>query len=64
MPSLVGAFDALIFFKNGLEMRKLCSPKVEGVKNSKKQTTEHYKAGFLTPKKFFVCCCVAITVQR
>jgi len=27
-----------------LQMRKLRPPKVEGVKNSKKQTIEHYKA--------------------
>jgi hypothetical protein len=39
-----GAFDALIFFKIGLETKKLCPP-IERVKNLKKQTTEHYKAG-------------------
>jgi hypothetical protein len=56
----LGASDALIVLKNELETRKLRSPKVEGVKNSKKQTTEHYyKAGFLTPPKILcmlLCC--------
>jgi hypothetical protein len=65
MPSL-GAYGALMFSKNRLEMRKLCSPKVEGIKNwKKKQTSEHYNAhDFLTPQNFFVCCFVAIRVQR
>jgi len=30
--------------KNILELRKLWPPKVEGVKNSEKQTTKQYKA--------------------
>jgi hypothetical protein len=29
--------------ENGLEMRKLWPPKVQGVKNSKKQVTKHNK---------------------
>jgi len=40
----IGASGALKIIKNGLELRKLWSLKVKGVKNSKKQTTEHFKA--------------------
>ncbi len=34
----------LTTLENELETRKLWAPKVKGVKNSKKQSTEHYKA--------------------
>jgi hypothetical protein len=50
----------------GLELKKLCplpSPSKE-VKNSKKRTTEHYKADSQSPEKFLVCCSVVIRVQR
>jgi len=40
----IHAFDALKIIKNGIELRKLWPPKVKGVKNSKKQTTKHYKS--------------------
>jgi hypothetical protein len=40
------------------------APKVKAIKNSKKQTTKHYKDSSQTPKKFLVCCFVAIEVQR
>jgi hypothetical protein len=36
-------------------LKKLWAPKVEGVKNSKKKTIEHYKADSQSPKKFRVC---------
>jgi hypothetical protein len=45
---------------NELELRQLWPPKEEGVKNSEKQTVQHYKADSQTPKKspkkFVVCC--------
>jgi hypothetical protein len=36
------------------------APKVKGVKNSKKQIIKCYTQ---TPKKFFVCCSIAIKVK-
>jgi hypothetical protein len=60
-PLLSGALKMI---KNGLELRKLWAPKVKGVKTSKKQTTECYKADSQSPKKFFVCCSVVIRVPR
>jgi hypothetical protein len=39
----VGTFGALKNIKNGMQLRKLWPLKVEGVKNSKKQTTKCYK---------------------
>jgi hypothetical protein len=33
------------------------TPKSTGVKNSKKQTTEHYKAGPQTPKNYLMLLC-------
>jgi hypothetical protein len=57
-------FDALKIIKTGLEIRKLhCPLKVEGVKNSKRQTAKHHKASPQT-SKFLVCSCIAIRVQR
>jgi hypothetical protein len=41
---------------------KIITPQIKGVKNSKKQITKHYKANFQTPKKFLVCCSIAISV--
>jgi hypothetical protein len=37
-------------------IEKVMPPKVKGVKNSIKQTTEHYQSRSRTPKKFLVCC--------
>jgi hypothetical protein len=45
-PLLLGASDTITIVENELEMRKLWYPKVKGVKNSKIQTTEHYKGRF------------------
>ncbi len=45
-------------------MEKVTTPKIEEIKNFKKQTTKHYKPDSQTPKNFFVCCFVAIKVQR
>ncbi len=45
-----------------MKMRKLWPPKYKRY-NSNKQITEHYKVDSQTPKKFFVCCFVAIRVQ-
>jgi len=58
------AFDTLKIIKNGFEIRILQPPQVEGVKNSKKQTTKHYKAGSQTLKKFLSFCSFLIQVQR
>jgi hypothetical protein len=46
----VGTFDALkiIKKKEGIELRKLSPPKIEGVKNFKKQNIKPYKGRFLT----------------
>jgi hypothetical protein len=44
------ASNTIRIVKNGLEMRKLWSPKVKGVRNSKK-TIEHYKGRFLDTQK-------------
>jgi len=35
-------------------MRKLWAPKVKGVKNSKKQTIEHYKGWFLNTQNILL----------
>jgi len=52
------------FFQKWIRNEKVMpQPQVEGVENSEKQTIEHYKAGFRTSQKFFVCCSVAITAQ-
>ncbi len=46
------AFDSLTMVENGLEMRNLLAPKVQRVKNSKKQTTKHNKGWFPNTQKF------------
>jgi len=46
----LGASNTIRIIINGLKMRKLWSPKVKGVRNSKK-TIEHYKGQFLNTKK-------------
>jgi hypothetical protein len=58
------SFDTLTIVENGLEMRKLWPPKVKGVKNSKNKPSNTTKVNSRTPKKIFVCCFVAIRVQR
>jgi hypothetical protein len=63
-PSL-GASDTLIIVENELKMRKLQPPKVQGVKNSKKNKPSNItKAGSQTSKKFLVCRSVVIRAQR
>ncbi len=51
---IIGASSILKIVKHELELRKLWPSKVEGVKNSKKQTTKCYKAHPHSPKKFLV----------
>jgi hypothetical protein len=51
LKSFYGAYGPLKIDKNGIQLRKLRPPKVEGVRNSKKQTTKHYKGQFLKPPK-------------
>jgi hypothetical protein len=46
----LGAFNAIRIVENGLKMRKLWSPKIKGVRNSK-NTIEHYKGWFLNTQK-------------
>jgi hypothetical protein len=58
------SFDTLTIVENGLEMRKLWPPKVKGVKNSKNKPPNIRKVSSRTPKKFLVCCSIAIRVQR
>jgi hypothetical protein len=38
--------------------------KVEGINNSKKKPPNAIKIGSQTPKKLFLCCSIAIKVQR
>jgi hypothetical protein len=54
---------ALKIIKNILEWKKLWPPKVEGSRILKKPLNAT-KIDFGTPKKFLVCCFVAIKVQR
>jgi hypothetical protein len=61
---LLGASDTVTIVENGLEMWKLWPPKVKRVKISKIQIIKHCKASSQTFKNFFVCCFVAIRVQR
>jgi len=54
-----GASDTLTIIKNGLEIRKLLSPKVKRVKNSKRKASEHYNDQFPNTKKIpcmLLCC--------
>ncbi len=60
----IGIYGTVKIIKNRMELRKLWPPKVEGVNNSKKQTTECYKGWFLNTQKFLVCCSADIKVQR
>jgi hypothetical protein len=48
---IVYTSGALKIIKNGIELRKLWPPKVEGVKNSKKKPLNVTKASLQTPKK-------------
>jgi len=55
----MGSSGALKIVKNRIEMRKLQSPKGEGVKNSKKQSIEHYPGRFPITQKILcmlLCC--------
>jgi hypothetical protein len=52
-------YGALKIVKNEIEWKKLQPSKVEGVKNSKKQATKHYKGQFPNTQNFpfmFLCC--------
>jgi hypothetical protein len=49
--SSLSASDTLTIIKNELGIRKLRPPKVKGFKNSKTQTTEHYKGWFSNTKQ-------------
>jgi len=44
LSPLLGASNTLKIVKNGLKMRKLCPPKIKGVKNSKKKALNTTKA--------------------
>ncbi len=50
--------------KKWIRIEKVMGLQNRGVKNSKKQTTKHYKASFRSPKKFLVCCYVTIKVEK
>ncbi len=62
----LGASDTLTIVKNRLEMRKLQPPKVKegGWRTQKSKPSNITKADFGTLKKFFVCCSIAIRVQK
>jgi hypothetical protein len=45
------AFNTLTIVENRLKMRMLWAPKIKGVKNSKEQTTKHYKYQFPDTQK-------------
>jgi hypothetical protein len=63
-PLLLAHIGALKIIKNEIKLRKLWPPKVEGVKNSKKQTTKCYKGWFLNTQKLLLCCSIIIKIQR
>jgi hypothetical protein len=58
--SSLGTSNTLTIIENILEMRKLQPPKVKGVKNSKNQTTKHYKGRFSNIKFLFIYFNVAL----
>jgi hypothetical protein len=45
------SFGALKIIKNEIELRKLCPPKIEGVKNSINKPSNVTKVGSETPKR-------------
>jgi hypothetical protein len=47
----IGASGALKIVKDGIKLRKLQPPKVEGVKNSKEENTQWYKVWFPNTQK-------------
>jgi hypothetical protein len=47
----IGASGTTKIIKNKIELKKLWPPKIEKIKNSKKQTIEHYKGWFLNTQK-------------
>jgi hypothetical protein len=55
----IGAYGTLKIVKNGIKLKRLWSPKVEGVNNSTKQTSKCYKGWFLNtqniPCVLFFC---------
>jgi len=55
----IGAFVALKIIENIIKLKKLWPPKVEGVKNSKKQPPHATKASSQTPKiiPYMLFCC-------
>jgi hypothetical protein len=51
-------------YQKRIRIEKVTTPQGEGAKNSEKQTFKYYKAHSWSPKKFLVCCYVAIRMQR
>jgi hypothetical protein len=63
-PPIV-ASDTLTIIKNGLKNEKVIAPENKRGWNLKKNKAPNTtKADSQTPKKFIVCCSVAIKVQR
>jgi hypothetical protein len=60
----IDTFKALKFVKNGIELRKLCPLKLEGVKNSKNEPSNITKANFQRPKKILIYRFVVIRAQK
>jgi hypothetical protein len=45
-------------------LKKLCPPKIEGVKNSKNKPWNVMKVNSQTPRKILVCCYIVIRVLK
>ncbi len=58
------ASEALNFFENILEMRRLLPPKVGGSRTQKSGPQNITKLVLENPKKFFVYCFVVTKVQK
>jgi hypothetical protein len=59
----IDAPGTLKIVKDEIELKKLWLPKVEGSKTQKNKSPKAIMAGSRTPKKFFVCCSIAIRFQ-
>ncbi len=61
----IGTSNAFKIVKNGIELKRLHFPKIEGVKSFfKNKSLNVTKASSWTLKKFFVCCSIDIRVPR
>jgi hypothetical protein len=64
MNGALGTFDTLIIVEKTNYKWKSYSPKLKGVKNSKKQTIKHYKGWFPNTKKLLCMLLCYIKIQK